>query len=248
MKAIHFNFKKPSKRFLIEFLLFLFLIASVAVAVFLFTLYRKSETELKKLSSDPKYAEEKAKEETTKLIAEVEKIILLPKDETPIVATIMDIDKLKSAQPFFTNAKNGDRVLVYSTKAFIYDPITRKIIETGPVTPASASAQTKTFRLTLLNGTKTTGLTKKFEDMIKAQVSNIEVIKASAKSSNHTKSIIVDLNGTKPNETQQLAQFLEIQVGPLPTGETRPEGEDFLVVLGSDKETPLASPSPATTP
>jgi len=72
--------------------------------------------------------------ETDALIAEVGKFIALPTDEKPTVATITDVDKLKD-QPFFKNAKNGDKIFIYTTanKAILYRPSEKRIIEVGSV-------------------------------------------------------------------------------------------------------------------
>ncbi len=68
------------------------------------------------------------------LIAKVGKIIELPSNETPKIATVEDTSKTKD-QPFFAKAKEGDKILVYATakKAFIYRPSENKIIEVGIV-------------------------------------------------------------------------------------------------------------------
>lgn len=75
-----------------------------------------------------------AKEEFTKLIAQVGKLIVLPEGETPTVATVSDPDKLKS-QPFFSKSKFGDKVLIYTTakKAILYDVESNKIVEVAPI-------------------------------------------------------------------------------------------------------------------
>ena len=72
-------------------------------------------------------------DESKKLIEMVGKLILLP-NEQPTIATVTDPSKL-SDQIFFKNAKVGYKVLVYSVakKAILYDPISNKIIEVGPV-------------------------------------------------------------------------------------------------------------------
>jgi hypothetical protein len=74
-------------------------------------------------------------EESEKLIAEVGELIVLPEGEKPTIATINDSERLKE-QPFFSKAKNGDQVLIYSIaqKAILYDPIQRKIIEVSNLT------------------------------------------------------------------------------------------------------------------
>ncbi len=68
--------------------------------------------------------------EITKIVEKVGKIIDLPKNEIPTIATVSDISKL-SNQPFFEKAKNGDQVLFYteSKKAYIYDPKNNIIVE-----------------------------------------------------------------------------------------------------------------------
>lgn len=75
-----------------------------------------------------------AKNETAKLVADVGKLILLPEGESPAVATVQDKEKLAS-EPFFLNAMNGDKVLIYyvAKKAFLYRPSTNKIIESAPL-------------------------------------------------------------------------------------------------------------------
>ncbi|PIR80160.1 MAG: hypothetical protein COU25_01495, partial [Candidatus Levybacteria bacterium CG10_big_fil_rev_8_21_14_0_10_35_13] len=58
----------------------------------------------------------------------------------PTIATITDKSQL-STQPFFNNAVDGDKVLVYANakKAILYRPSTDKIIEVAPVNITSPS-------------------------------------------------------------------------------------------------------------
>lgn len=75
----------------------------------------------------------------------LEKLIALPTDEKPTVATVTDATKVKD-QTFFQNAKNGDIVLIYSKaqKAFLYDPTENKIVEVGAVNAANQGVQIST--------------------------------------------------------------------------------------------------------
>ena len=71
--------------------------------------------------------------ETSQVVAEVGKLMLLP-NETPTVAVVSDLAKLQG-QKFFTNAKEGDVVLMYAQaqKAILYSPTDNKIIEVAPI-------------------------------------------------------------------------------------------------------------------
>ena len=88
--------------------------------------YIHTKNELAKLSN-PKTA---GQTETQQLVAKVGKLVNLPSGESPTLATVNDAAKLKT-QPFFADAKNGDKVLIYnnSSKAILYRPSTNKIIQ-----------------------------------------------------------------------------------------------------------------------
>lgn len=89
--------------------------------------YKEAST----LKKDPNKV---AREEAAKLVAQVSKLIVLPEDETPTVATVSDPEKLKD-QPFFARAKTGDKVLIYTNakKALLYDVENNKIVEVAPI-------------------------------------------------------------------------------------------------------------------
>ena len=73
-------------------------------------------------------------EETAMIIAAVGRLIVLPANEQPTIATVSDPERLKD-QPFFANAKTGDKVLIYALakKAILYDPEEDKIVEVAPL-------------------------------------------------------------------------------------------------------------------
>jgi hypothetical protein len=70
--------------------------------------------------------------EVKNAVDKVSKLMYLPEDEVPTVATIKNLDSLKN-QPFYQNAKVGDMVLFYSKakKAILYDPNSNKIVNVG---------------------------------------------------------------------------------------------------------------------
>ncbi len=75
-----------------------------------------------------------ARKEIEQLVSRVGALIVLPEGEQPTMATVTDPEKLKD-QPFFNNAKTGDKVLIYTNarKAILYDPVADKIIEVAPL-------------------------------------------------------------------------------------------------------------------
>lgn len=83
--------------------------------------------------------------ETESLISKVGKLINLPADEKPTVATVTDESKIKD-QVFFQKAQNGDIVLIYtnSQKAILYRPSENKIIEVGTVNNQTGTLPTPT--------------------------------------------------------------------------------------------------------
>ncbi len=60
----------------------------------------------------------------------VGKLVPLPQDEMPTIATVTDLTPLKD-QAFFKEAEIGDKVVIYdkSKKAILYRPSTNKIIQ-----------------------------------------------------------------------------------------------------------------------
>ena len=92
---------------------------------------------------------QKYNQETIKrLVDQVGKLMLLPAGESPTIATVVDVEKLKD-QPFFAHARVGFKVLIYTTarKAILFDPVNNKIIEVAPLTignPPAAPEQAAT--------------------------------------------------------------------------------------------------------
>lgn len=177
--------------------------------------------------------------QTQELIMKLGRLMELPSGEEPTVATITDREKL-SGQEFFANAQNGDKLIIYkqAKKAIIYRSTTNKIVDVGPVTvtekAATASAKPVSYSVMLYNGTKTVGLTKRFEQVLKDKAPTLTVIdRDNAKESTYQKSMIVDLGGTKSTEVRALAQALGLEVSTLPSKEAT-ASSDFLIILGTD--------------
>lgn len=78
---------------------------------------------------------------TQQTIDAVGKLVLLPADEQPTIASVSDPEKLKG-QVFFANAQAGDKVLVYNKagKAILYRPSLNKIVEMAPLNSPDQSS------------------------------------------------------------------------------------------------------------
>lgn len=74
------------------------------------------------------------------VIEKVGKHMVLPYEQ-PKVVTVANVDDLRLEQPFFLQAKNGDKLLVYSTRVILYNPDLDKIVDIAQIridtTPAS---------------------------------------------------------------------------------------------------------------
>ncbi len=66
--------------------------------------------------------------------ARVGRLVLLPTNETPALATVTDPSKLKS-NPLLASTHAGDKILIYAKwkQAIVYRPSINKIIDIGPV-------------------------------------------------------------------------------------------------------------------
>ncbi len=215
-------------------------------SLYFYNLYKKNQKILKAL---PKNVDE-----TRELLDKVGKLIELPKEEAT-VASVSDKEKLKD-QPFFQNAKNGDKVLIFTKakKAILYRPSINKIIEVGKInleTSSSASTITPTkivelssptvtstvvnkVRLVIYNGTKVTNLATKEKDLILSTTNNIEVTALGNSKNDYTENLVISLKTGNENGAKQLADLVSGKVVTLPKGETAPADADLLLIIGKE--------------
>lgn len=106
------------------------LIGAVLALIPSYYFYTKYQ-ETQKLLKNPQQA---AKQEIDNTVAKLGKLMVLPKDETPTIATVTDRTKLKD-QPFFSKSQNGDKVVLYikARKAILFREKDNKIIEVAPI-------------------------------------------------------------------------------------------------------------------
>ena len=191
------------------------------------------------------------------LVNKVGKLMELPTNEIPKIATVSDITKLKG-QAFFANAQNGDKVLIYAQNklAILYRESINKIIEVAPVnlgavvptpvaapsgvvvvspTPAPTATPTPTtFTVAVYNSTITVGLASKAENTITQEMVNATVVGTGDTKGSYAKTQVIDISGNNPAAAAQIAKLLGGSVvTSVPTGETAPS-TDIFVILGTD--------------
>lgn len=215
------------------------LLLATVPSLYFYTKYQETKRELQNTPAGQK-------EETAKIVALVEKLLVLPDNEEPTLASVTDKEKLKD-QPFFAKAENGDKVLIYTEakKAILYRPSQHIIVEVAAVslgTPSATVASNTTDKqadatFVLYNGTNIVGLTKSYETTLKKLIPQAVVTdRDNAKKRDYQTTLVVDISGVKAAEAADIAKKLGATVGVLPEGEIKPVNVDFLIILGEDKK------------
>jgi uncharacterized membrane protein len=124
-----FKFNKKTAPWLIIVIL-------ACLSLFLFDQYHDAKAKLQ--SGNTTLANS---QQASALLAKIAKIAVLPANETPTIATVANVSKLKG-QSFFANAQNGDKVLVFSREkeAILYRPSTNQIVNIAPVSVSSSGS------------------------------------------------------------------------------------------------------------
>jgi hypothetical protein len=220
----------------------LFIISVVAtilliVVVVLGFKVKKLQTSL--LSANLKNKQISLVDPNKSLIESVGKLIILPIDEQPTVATVADLDKLKD-QPFFAQAQLGDKVLIYQNakKAILYRPSENKIIELAPLNnttqdQSAASAQ-NVMTLQIINGTGVGGSAGLFKNKLLGDKS-ISVISSDTAKSLYAKSQLYVVNPNKfGSQIKKLRELSSAEIiSTLPDGEV-PSQADAVLILGKN--------------
>ena len=219
----------------------IFIVALIAFGWSL-TNYLKTSHQIAVLT-DPTLASQVNEQETKVLLEKIGKLIELPKEKDPVVATINDAESLATTQDFYTNAHNGDRLVIYraSKKAIIYDEQNDKIVNVGPIyytDPAAETANTNQpdkLSIEVRNGTGNSGAAADLRNRLQSRDAYIVSKLGKATNENYASTIIVDTtNGAKTDLINELAKYL----GGAQVVTVAPEGEaparsEVLVIVGA---------------
>lgn len=198
-------------------------------------------------------------QEVAFLARKIERVMELPSEPPPTVATVTDVTKLQS-QEFFTKAQNGDKVLFYvpQKRAVLYRPSTGKIVDVVPIqkndTVSSGLTSTATaevlseaaesepeatpepepIEIALYNGTTTVGVTGTAESSLENFGYEYQVTaRENAANSDYTETVVIDISGGNDAEVRALAQLFGARIEELPEAETAPAADVLVIVGGS---------------
>lgn len=166
---------------------------------------------------------------------EVGKLMILPKDEQPTLATVEDKTKLTD-KFLVANAENGDRVLIYTKKqlVIIYRPSVNKIVAVGSVTVDPALAEAKGATLTVLDSTNNPAKEQKIINEVRAAYPDIKVTDGGkSNKQNFTYTIVIDNTDQKDNLLLSLVDLVSGKRGIQPPSENK-ASTDFLIIVGQD--------------
>jgi len=236
------------KKLLPKLIVLIVIAAAIGVSLYFYFQYQQTQ----KLLQNPTLVSE---EQTKALLAQVSKIVELPKGENPTIATVSDKSKLAN-QAFFANSQNGDKVLIFTKagKAILYRPSVNKIIEMAPINNMSGQAVTAPLPTTsisvtpsaiatpsptiaqvvtvaIYNGTKTAGLATTYETQLTSKIKELQVVKKSDAKGDYTSNLVVDLTSQNTEIAKQIATLIGGTVGALPKAEVKPD-TDILVIVG----------------
>ncbi|HVZ58891.1 MAG TPA: LytR C-terminal domain-containing protein [Patescibacteria group bacterium] len=238
-----------AKQYILIVSLLVIILGLGGVCIYLYTQYESSRTILQ----NPAQATEK---KVASVIAQIGRHYLLPTNEEPTLATVSDVTK-RAGEPFFAKAHNGDEVLIYprAKLAILYRPSLDKIITIGEVnttalTSPTSSSSSAPVRIALYNATQVNGLTKQVEQQL-SSFSSVEttVVEKTNATNSYPTSLVVDLTSKDGAQAKLLSDFVKGSVGPLPTGEVKPQNADILIILGdSYAGSPTATPTVSLAP
>ena len=203
------------------------------------------EGQIKNSNSNKSPVTLKAEDSNKELVDAVGKLVVLPANEQPTIATIADLSKLQG-QPFFANAQVGDKVLIYTQakKAILYRPSENKIIELAPLnigsgqsassTASNSSANLPVARLIsveIRNGSGASGAAGAFKARL-AGNAEFSVIKTGNAKTIYPKTLLYVKTNKYPDIATSLQKITSAEVvASLPASEADTTA-DVLLILG----------------
>lgn len=248
---------------------FFFAIIGIVIIVFVILMItnamKMGEKENSPREEVPKIAEEATKvTDMESLIKRVSELILVSLEEEPTVATVQDAEILRATNPsFYKDAKNGDRLLVWTDKAVLYSTEEDKLLavmlisatstegvmpteedkngedmmeESPQMETPTSTIESEEIAIQVRNGTKVGGLAGKLSNKLKGEGFTVELV-ADARLKDYDKTVILKVSDKEmPATIKALVDLMGAEVlEETPDGETG-VGGDVVIFIGADYE------------
>ncbi len=232
-------------------LLLLLVIASI-FAGWSFLRLQITINKIKTNNIDTTVTEEQSMQQYYNLIKLVQKHIVVNSNEEPFVAIVGDGDVARKLQPFFSQAKTDDVIVMYSDKAILFRPSEDKIVNIGPVFAinyTNTDSRTiesddteivkeqidirKDITLDIRNGSSVPGRAAATAESL-SQLDWYKPINIdNAKNYQYPQTLIINLGNVDVAELEELYGVKALV--DLPDGEVQSEA-DVVIILGNDNE------------
>ena len=159
--------------------------------------------------------------------------MLLPTNETPILAEVADRSKLEGA--FKRKAETGDQILVYQKAgtAIIYRPSIDKVVAVEPILIGKQPNSAFNEKIAIINGTGDDELLAKFVTSLYEKYPNSRLV-SKTNASREFPTTIVYANEAGDNLSPEVADALDIQTGQQPQGIPTINEATLTFIIGLD--------------
>ncbi len=203
-----------------------------------FLKYQQTKTQVEKLSN-PEAQQEAIAKEREEVLAKVGKLMILPEDEEPTIATVTDAEVLAQYQPFFRKATDGDKVIIYvqSGKSIIYSPDKNIIVNVGTISVQGNNALQLDTENPLNVEIRTGGASQERVDVLIEQLGKVVNVSNVVEAANQDYQGPVIVALTNDEDRLQQAQIFAANLGvqlttELPVGEA-PSDAEVVVIVGN---------------
>lgn len=169
-----------------------------------------------------------AEQRNEELIAAINKVYELPKDETPVVAIVSDEAKFKEEYPVFTTARKDDSLLLYEKagQAILFRESENRVIGTATFAIRKGSAVQIIATTERQNSTEQT--------LVSAFTDQVRVASKSTPAGQYSVTTVVDLTGQKTDLAKSIATAVGGTIATtLPAGEKADEGTEIVVIVAN---------------
>ena len=197
---------------------------------------------------------EQTQVETDGLLDKISKHMILPSSERPVLATIIDADKLSLEDPFYVGSVDGDKLLIWSAekRAIIYSPSRDIVINMGPiifegtmpeqkvsqeeVVPSAQVVESvddeeeiqEPLKIQVLNGSGIKGAAGELADGLACD--EIEIVATANASVDYEELMVISISD---RDLTIIKDKLGVNpIKEIPEGEEYQEGIDALIIIG----------------